>query len=229
MIEFEVNSPKEGGKKVKAFQCYPEGKTSVPGVVVLHGMEGFQAHHAEFGKNLAKEGYAVLAPLWFERDTKGKTVKDVEVKDITSGIDYLQSINCVASDRIGVIGFSLGALVSLIVLSCSGQNAEAQILFYPPPGKEKIDQFFPNIEISSNFTEKITQPTLIIQGDEDRFISVGETRGLCSRLKKNNPDCELKLYPGVDHAFNWSDREEYDSKFAQKAWGDLLDFLAKYL
>lgn len=106
---------KGGGKRVKAFQCYPERKTSLPGVVILHGAEGYKSHHTEFSKSLAEKEYAVLTPLWFEKDTEEKTAQDVESNDIPSGIEYLKSLDYVAADRIGMIGFSLGALLALVI------------------------------------------------------------------------------------------------------------------
>jgi len=39
-------------------------------VIILPGMEGLKAHHQEFGKKIANEGYVTLTPQWFEGEAE---------------------------------------------------------------------------------------------------------------------------------------------------------------
>jgi len=160
-----------GKVKIQAIQYRPETNFAFPGVIILHGIEGFKAHHEEFGERIAKEGYVTLIPQWFGGETEGKNPDEVELNDIFSIVESLRSSKYVDKTRIGLIGFSLGAALALIFAS-SNKDIKALILYYPPADREKITQFFKKIRISSDFIKNILSPTLIIQGDNDRIVPI---------------------------------------------------------
>ena len=43
-------------------------------------------------------------------------------------------------------------------------------------------------------------PFLLFHGEDDPVVGVGESRGMCKRLKELGGDVELTVYPGVGHA-----------------------------
>ncbi len=51
-----------GEVRIRGIQCRPENDGAYPGVVVFHGMEGFQAHHECFSQEIARAGDVVLTP-----------------------------------------------------------------------------------------------------------------------------------------------------------------------
>jgi len=217
-----------GKVKIQAIQYRPETNFAFPGVIILHGIEGFKAHHEEFGERIAKEGYVTLIPQWFGGETEGKNPDEVELNDIFSIVESLRSSKYVDKTRIGLIGFSLGAALALIFAS-SNKDIKALILYYPPADREKITQFFKKIRISSDFIKNILSPTLIIQGDNDRIVPIESACKLLQEFKCYNKLCEMRVYPDADHAFNWPDRGEYNAEAAEKAWRDMIEFLNRYL
>jgi non-heme chloroperoxidase len=69
----------------------------------------------------------------------------------------------------------------------------------------------------TDFTEdlkKINVPTLIIHGDDDQIVPIGNSALLSSRLVKG---AELKIYPGGSHALGDTSRDQLNE--------DLLEFV----
>jgi len=59
-------------------------------------------------------------------------------------------------------------------------------------------------------------PTLIIHGDDDQIVPIGDSALLSSKLVK---DATLKVYPGADHGLTFTRKEQFNA--------DLLAFLAR--
>jgi non-heme chloroperoxidase len=69
----------------------------------------------------------------------------------------------------------------------------------------------------TDFTEdlkKIDVPTLILHGDDDQIVPIGNSALLSSKLMKG---AELKIYPGGSHALGDTSRDQLN--------GDLLEFV----
>lgn len=221
-------SYQSGKVKIQAIQCRPEINLAHPGIIILHGMEGFKAHHESFSEEIAREGYVVFAPQWFKDGVERKDPSEIELSDTFSMIRYLQSLEYVDRTQIGLVGFSLGATLSLI-MAFYNKDIKVAILYYPPANWGQIGQFFSRIKIEPNFIESISCPLLIIQGDNDHIVPIKSAYKLFQNLKYNNRLCKMRVYPSVDHAFNWPDRKEYNAELAEKAREDTVRFLDKYL
>jgi len=213
---------------IRGIQCRPENDFTYPGIIVFHGMEGFQAHHEYFSQEIAREGYVVFTPQWFGGEVGRKDPSQIELSDIFSMVSYLRDLEYVDKTRIGLVGFSLGAALSLVI-AFYDKNIKTAVLYYPPADLGRIGKFFARIKIEANFIENISCPLLIIQGDSDHFIPIESACKLFQYLKIHNKLCEMSTYPGVGHAFNWTDRVEYNAEFAEKAREDTIRFLDKYL
>lgn len=214
--------------RIQAIQCRPEDNFVHPGIIILHGMEGLKAHHESFSEEIAREGYVVFAPQWFGDTVERKDPSQVELSDTFSMVRHLQSLEYVDKTRIGLVGFSLGAILSLIA-AFHNKDIKVAILYYPPTNLEQVGQFFRRIKIEPNFIESISCPLLILQGDKDHVVPVESAHKLFQNLKYHNRLCEIRVYPNVGHAFNWSDRREYNAEFAEKAREDTVRLLDKYL
>jgi len=214
--------------KIQAIQCRPETGFAFPGVIILHGIEGFKAHHEEFGERIAEEGYVALIPQWFGGETEEKNPDEVELNDVFNIVESLRSSEYVDKTRIGMIGFSLGGALALISASYN-KDIKTLVLYYPLADREKIIQFFKKIRISSDFVKNILSSTLIIQGDNDRIVPIESARKLLQEFKRYDKLCEMRVYPDADHAFNWPDRCEYNAEAAKKSWRDMIEFLDRCL
>ena len=116
-----------------------------------------------------------------------------------------------------------------MIMAPYDRGIKVVVLYYAPSDLPQIRQFFRKIKLDPHFIHSISCPLLIIQGDSDHFIPIESTHKLCQHLKQYNKFCELKIYPNVNHAFNWPDRREYNAELSEKAREDAISFLDKYL
>lgn len=128
----------KGGERVPALIYLPDTATAkhpAPCLILLHGLGGNKEMMTPLAQFLAGAGYASLMideAGQGERNTAGANVfptfaseQDLvkslvesgiaTVVDLRRGIDYLQSRPDIAKDKIGLIGFSLGALEGTIL------------------------------------------------------------------------------------------------------------------
>jgi len=189
-------------------------------VIPLHGYtssrwaEHYMRPVIEF---LLKEGYNVLA---FDFRAHGKsggkytTVGDKEILDLKAGVKWLKDNYPEKSKRIGVIGFSMGALVAIRGLSevkeiCCGV-ADSPPIYLDKTGARGMKYFAklpewlysfvkPFSELFSggrpinvlNYTNSIKKPLFLIIGRRDTLVKVEEVQEFYERNKHVNPNVEL--------------------------------------
>lgn len=111
----------------------PSADGAYPAVLVIHENRGlWPPHYQDVARRLAKEGYVALAIDLISREggtaryTDQAEVKAVQariprelfVKDMNSGVEYLKGLPYVRQDRIGAIGFCFGGgMVWLLTVS----------------------------------------------------------------------------------------------------------------
>ena len=115
----------EPGSRVRAFLLTPKGAGKFPGVLALHPTHALSAKvvvglgnypNAEYGVELAKRGYVVLAPPYpllgdYEPDLKGLGYVSGTMKaiwDNMRALDVLAALPFVRTNGFGAIGHSLG-------------------------------------------------------------------------------------------------------------------------
>ena|ERR1700722_822702 len=89
-----------------------------PGVIVIQEWWGLTTHMAHTADRLAGEGYVVLAPDLYGGTTthdEGEALQlllelpvDRAVRDLHGAVDYLLSLDEVAGETLGVVGFCMG-------------------------------------------------------------------------------------------------------------------------
>ena len=213
-IKLDVN-----GKSVNAYLASPAN--GGPGILLLHAWWGLKPFFKELCDQLAEHGYVVLAPDL--RDGQIATTID-EAKElmqksddqllgdtVMAAKDHLYNITL---NKIGVIGFSMGAAWALVAAENDPEKITATVLFY---GAYPMN--FKNIKskILGHFCEV------------DEWEPIEGVREMETNLKAAGVDATLHFYPGVGHWFVESDRPEYDSASAGLAWERTFEFLRKNL
>ena len=108
------------GDPLEAYYAHPTNAASVPGVVVIHHMPGWDEWTKEVVRKLAHHGYAAIAPHLFSRLGPGSPedlavsarstggMPDAQVVgDIGAAVQLLRDQpNC--NGKVGVIGFCSG-------------------------------------------------------------------------------------------------------------------------
>jgi dienelactone hydrolase len=170
-----------------------------PAVVLLYGSGGMAVGGPMFqstAESLAKQGYVVYLPHYFEKTgTQFATPEEDRkyfadwMKTIANAIEYAAKQPNVDPKRIGLIGYSLGAYLSLSVATVDSRvKAVVEYFGGLPP-------FFVN-------QLKTMPPTLILHGEADPLVSVKEAYALERLLKSKSLPYEIKIYPQQGHGFS---------------------------
>ena len=213
-VKLDVN-----GKPVNAYLVAPANGGT--GILLLHAWWGLKPFFKQLCDQLAEHGYIVLAPDL--RDGQIATTID-EAKELMQKSDdqltgeivmaaknYLHDLT---KNKIGVIGFSMGAAWALVAAENDPEKISATVLFYGayPMNFNKMKS-----KVLGHFCEV----------DEWEPIE-----GVCemeTNLKTAGVDVTLHLYPKMGHWFLETDRPEYDSASAQLAWDRTFEFLKNNL
>src|SRR5246500_1222419 len=118
-------SYKSGDETVKALLYTPEGKGSIPGIVVIHEWWGLNDWVKEQASKLADQGYAALAIDLYRgkvADNPGTAhelmrgvPEDRAARDLHAAVEFLISQPNVRKERIASIGWCMGGGYSLNV------------------------------------------------------------------------------------------------------------------
>ena len=152
---------------------------------------------------LAGQGFVVYVLHYFDRTGTAPVVdKQTAIrhfpawgKTVWDAISHVGHEPAVDPNRIGLLGFSLGAYLALSVAAVD-QRVKAVVDFFGGFPKEM-----------KLFMRRLC-PTLILHGDADDTVPVAEAHHLQTVLEKRGIPYEIKIYPGAGHGFNgevWHD------------------------
>jgi carboxymethylenebutenolidase len=212
------------GKPVTEYHCAPSSPGPHPAVILLHGAgaEGqgessFEtmctelADHGYYGEFI--EYYSQTGPVVASDPHDIFVVKFPTFEDeIRDGIDALKKNPAVDPKRIALVGFSLGAYLSLAI-GAEDPGAAAAIVEY-------YGGLLPNLEGQAGFLP----PTLILHGGRDTLVAVRQAHTLDELMTRSQRPHEIHIYPSAGHAFNF-----FPGTDGRDAWTRTLDFLDKYL
>lgn len=227
------------GLKLKVFMAKPDEKARFPAVLVNHGGGGMERAYEEMCIELAETGYTALA-MTFRGYAGSQGMQEYgkgEIRDLLNLVEYIKSQSFVDENRIGMFGYSRGALNTLLACQRS-KDFKAVVLWAAPVDMIAHHMLNPFIEdliggspqklpeeyrIRSpiNFVERITCPIFIIHGELDEVIPVRHAHMLAKELERSNKDFQMKTYPGEGHVFTL---ETY-----LDAWKETVCFLNRYL
>ena len=192
----------------------PEGDGPFPAVVLAHGCSGLERNTAYrtvwrgLGRHAAllnENGYVTLILDSFgpRRITDGCQTGgkyySLQVNDAHAALDHLASLPFVDSDRIGLVGLSLGGGTALRLAlrgythhrTASGQETYAALVAY-----------YPWCEAAWAFS--LDRPVLILIGADDNWTPAPRCIALDALAGKaiDRPDLELTVYPNAHHSFD---------------------------
>jgi carboxymethylenebutenolidase len=206
-----------GGEEIR-LDCYAPSANGqrFPAVIGLHGSGGGYPVVAVPARILAAQGFAVYVLHYFDR-TGTEWVSDratilrhapAWMKTVWDSISFVSRQPHVDSERIGLLGFSLGAYLSLGI-ACIDSRVKAVV------------DFFGGFPREMKFFMRRFCPVLILHGDADQTVPVSEAHGIAELAERKQVPYEMKIYPGVGHGFG----QEIMHDAAQRT----LRFLQRYL
>ncbi|MGI9355444.1 MAG: dienelactone hydrolase family protein [Rhizobiaceae bacterium] len=207
-----------------AFYAAPKREGPFPAVVLLHGCcglgfgGGVRAHYSSWAEHLNRTGFAVLlidsmGSRGFATTCGMRTARRVMYRyrpaDAYAGLRYLQSIEEIAGDRVGLIGWSQGGGVALltIVSKSIGRPApppehdfKSAIAFYPAVCSDAL-QSMPFTDVEPGTWSPIA-PLLVLHGAMDNWTRVGSCKRFANSAAARGEPVSMKIYPHAVHAFD---------------------------
>ncbi len=224
-----------------------------PAVVFVHGGPGGQSRtgYSAMRQHLINHGYAVFAvnnrgssgygKTFFHLDDKNHGENDLQ--DIIYGKNYLQTLDWIDADKIGIMGGSYGGYMTAAALAFEPEEFEVGIDIFGvtnwvrtlnsiPPWWESFKQALydemgdPATDaerhraISPLFhAQNIVKPLMVIQGANDPRVLKIESDELVEKVKQNGVPVEYVVFDDEGHGF----RKKNNRITASEAYVDFLD------
>ncbi len=163
---------------------------------------------------LAAEGIAVYVLHYFDRtnticaDSRAAILRNSPfwLKTLWDCVTFVAHQPNINADKIGLIGFSLGAYLALSIAAFDAR-IQAVVEFFGGLPKEV-----------KPFTRRYC-PVLILHGEADQTVPVQEAYDLQKILERNQIPYEIKIYPNAGHGFTgaiWQDANSRTVEFLKK-------------
>jgi dienelactone hydrolase len=188
-----------------------------PVVLMFSGRTG-TGLYKEFAQRLAADGYYVL--LYDANDFPINKPDECRTKIreiIKDNINQFPE----KTEKVEVIGYSLGGAVALSCAAGMSKEIVGVIAYYPA-----------TIFISDHeaCVDRFQVPITVLQGEEDTYFNcctVDKIREISIAARKKGKDFELIVYPGAGHGFNLGPlkNKELDNDSWQKTTGVLKRYL----
>lgn len=210
-----------GSKPAEGYFALPEGGEG-PGILLVHAWWGLNPFFTDLADRLAAEGFRVLAPDLFNGQV-AETVEEATllrdgletdtVHQILSGA--ANELKGKSGDKLGLVGFSLGAYYGLWLADERPADFGAVVLFYGAR-----DARLANREAAFQ----------IHYAETDPYVSSDDLQALEAGLQSTDRHAESHSYPGTSQWFFEEDRKEaYNSEAAKLAWERTVAFLRENL
>lgn len=209
------------------FLAKPKNEGKYPAVVMIHEWWGLNDNIREMARQLASEGYVVLAVDMFG----GKVGKDATearefsnavrnnpakaIENLKAAVQYLKSQNNVNKDIIASIGWCFGGQWSLQL--ALNEEMSATVIYYG------------SLETNATKLSAIKWPILGIFGDKDTSIPVDTVKKFEVALKEAGVENEIHIYGDVGHAFANPSGANYAPEQTKDAWQKTLEFFERNL
>ena len=233
-----VRYPSFDGTLIPSILYKPKGASAenkAPALVLVHGGPGGQSRHGyrAFVQHLVNHGYAVLAAnnrgssgygkTFFHMDDKAHGEGDLQ--DIVRGRAYLESLDWIDGDRVGIIGGSYGGFMVAAALAFEPEVFDVGVNIFgvtnwvrtlksippwwesfreslydemgdPATDEERLHRISPLFHASN-----IVKPMLVVQGANDPRVLPVESDEIVAAVKANGVPVEYILFPGEGHGF----------------------------
>jgi dienelactone hydrolase len=206
-----------------------KGDARAPAVVMMHGRAGaysslakgrydattLSQRHLMWGQLWAAQGYlAILVdgfgprgyPQGFPRgsyEDRPAELDEVTVRplDAYGALAFLRTRPDVATDRIGLMGWSNGGSAALATMA---PDAPGIAEHTPAAGFRAALSFYPGCGLKRRFDTgfKPYAPLRVLMGTADEEVSPKICQQLVERSRAQGGDIEIKLYPGAQHGFD---------------------------
>lgn len=200
---------------VPATLMVPPGTGKVPAMIVVHGSGGVsESREYRYAGELVAMGVAALVIDSFTPRGIKATVQDQSqvsssemTDDALAALKILAAHPRIASDRIGIVGFSKGGSVALEALV---ERRAARVLPQGPRFALHVP-VYPSCASQYLVSRPTNAPVVMLLGGSDTYVGVAPCTDYADKLKAKGVAIEAKVYPGAKHGFD-GERDYADPK-----------------
>jgi dienelactone hydrolase len=189
-------------RALRAIVAKPEGPGPFPVAIILHGAAGPRANGERWAAEVRQLGYMTVVPdqygpLGIVDTLERQGALWERFRDTHSLVRYLQSRPDVRPDRIVLMGFSQGGLLSLGAMTTQWDLMDP--LGAPPMPRPAggINLY----SICSFFPSRLHGPALLLLGGADDWTPTTDCEEWV-RGVRTEPRPRLVIYPGAHHGFD---------------------------
>lgn len=218
---------KSNGNTASGYLVTP-ASGSGPGVLVIQEWWGLDSGIKEMADRLGAAGLVALAPDLYHGELAGHTEMDKAgalmqslppdraARDMSGAVDYLASHAAVTSQRVGVVGFCMGGMLSFIIATLRPDKVKAVVPFYG----------FPQGASEPDWT-KLAASVRGHMAENDGFFPPAAARALEAKLRGLGKDVTLTVHAGTGHAFMGPHNAlgTRDEALAARIWPEVVTFL----
>jgi carboxymethylenebutenolidase len=242
----EVTYPAPDGFELPAYVARPAGDVPFPVVVVVSEIFGVHEYIRDVCRRLAKQGYAAIAPAFFNRVEDPAPLSDMGrimqivgaanyeqvMGDLSATLDWASQQLWARDGKVGITGFCWGGKV---VWQAAARFAVigAGVAWYgrlaPAPDATPV-------EVSSgqpwpvDLADDLKAPVLGLYGGQDQGIPLASVERMREALARaGQTDSRIIVYPDAPHGFHADYRASYAEADAKDGWVKLLAHLDKAL
>lgn len=208
----------------------PMPENPMGAVLVVHENRGLTDYIKDVTRRIARAGYVGLAIDLLSRqggtaaypdpvqagNAYNRTRPAENVADMQAAVNWLKTLDYVAPNRIGVMGFCAGG-GNVMNLAVATKDLAAAVAYYPG-----------SLPATQDIADKLSTPLLINLGQNDTAVT-NRVAGVLPTLLSGNKRWALHVYEGARHAFHNDTGAAYDGAAACDAWGQTLGFFNKFL
>jgi dipeptidyl aminopeptidase/acylaminoacyl peptidase len=183
------------GKPIRIDHYPPDHAGNSPAIILIHGSGGPLHGLDPFASQAAMFGVHVFVLHYFER-TGHNWVAPSQIEShfldwletVKDAVSFVAGQTGIDANRIGLLGFSLGAFLSLALATQDSRIAAVAELFGGLP-----EHF---VKGAGNLP-----PVLILHGAQDTTVPIDQAHELERILQQHKIPCQIKIYPDQGHVF----------------------------
>lgn len=206
----------------------PDDPAPAPVIVVLQEIFGVNAGIRQIAAEYAVQGYIAVCPDLFWRLEPGLSLSEHTEANWKKGFDYYsrydfdQGVDDIlktvaqarslpgSTGKVGLTGYCLGGLLTF--LGAARGAPDVAVAYYGGGTERYVVE-----------GDKVACPLLMHLAGEDEYIGPDARQTILAALK-DNPNIEVRVYPGRNHAFARPGGDHYDETDANTANGRTLAF-----
>ena len=217
--------------EIPAYSANPEGKGTLPVVLVVQEIFGLHEYIKDVARRLAREGYLAIAPdLYFRQGDVAKLASYDEIRPIVASVPDAQVMsdldaalewagrNGGDAARAGITGFCWGGRIAWLYAAHNAALKAAVAWYGRFEGEPTPLQARNPIDVVA----QLHAPVLGLYGGADTGIPAESIDRMRKALAAAGKQAQIHIYPDAPHAFHADYRPSYRREDAEDGWKRML-------